>query len=294
MLKHILGSQMLTSMPSWQAIKLITRFDKPIGSYLLLWPTLWALWVAYEYTPPWHLLLVFSLGVIVMRSAGCVINDLADRKVDGHVKRTQQRPLVSGLMTSKQALAVFAVLIFIALALVLTLSWYTVALSVIAVLLATSYPFMKRYTHLPQVVLGAAFSWGMIMAFAEIRGEIPLVAWLLFFANLIWTVAYDTMYAMVDRDDDILIGVKSTAVLFGKFDKIIIAFLQLITLMLLIKVGQLQQFNLFYYFALSIVATTFCYQQLLIAKRQRDKCFQAFLNNHYGLFIVLIAIILQY
>ncbi|TRX55270.1 4-hydroxybenzoate octaprenyltransferase [Thalassomonas sp. M1454] len=281
-------------MPSWQAIKLITRFDKPIGSYLLLWPTLWALWVAYEYTPPWHLLLVFSLGVIVMRSAGCVINDLADRKVDGHVKRTQQRPLVSGLMTSKQALAVFAVLIFIALALVLTLSWYTVALSVIAVLLATSYPFMKRYTHLPQVVLGAAFSWGMIMAFAEIRGEIPLVAWLLFFANLIWTVAYDTMYAMVDRDDDILIGVKSTAVLFGKFDKIIIAFLQLITLMLLIKVGQLQQFNLFYYFALSIVATTFCYQQLLIAKRQRDKCFQAFLNNHYGLFIVLIAIILQY
>ncbi|WP_260679331.1 4-hydroxybenzoate octaprenyltransferase [Thalassomonas sp. M1454] len=285
---------MLTSMPSWQAIKLITRFDKPIGSYLLLWPTLWALWVAYEYTPPWHLLLVFSLGVIVMRSAGCVINDLADRKVDGHVKRTQQRPLVSGLMTSKQALAVFAVLIFIALALVLTLSWYTVALSVIAVLLATSYPFMKRYTHLPQVVLGAAFSWGMIMAFAEIRGEIPLVAWLLFFANLIWTVAYDTMYAMVDRDDDILIGVKSTAVLFGKFDKIIIAFLQLITLMLLIKVGQLQQFNLFYYFALSIVATTFCYQQLLIAKRQRDKCFQAFLNNHYGLFIVLIAIILQY
>ncbi|MDG1733684.1 MAG: 4-hydroxybenzoate octaprenyltransferase [Thalassotalea sp.] len=285
---------MPTFMPSWHAIKLITRFDKPIGSYLLLWPTLWALWVAYEHTPPWHLILIFSLGVLVMRSAGCVINDLADRKVDGKVKRTEQRPLVSGLMTSKQALFVFAALITIALGLVLTLSWFTISLSVVAVLLATSYPFMKRYTHFPQVVLGAAFSWGMIMAFAELRGEVPLIAWLLFFTNLIWTVAYDTMYAMVDRDDDILIGVKSTAVVFGKFDKLIIALLQLTTLMLLVKVGQLQQFNLFYYFALALVAGTFCYQQILIKDRARDKCFQAFLNNHYGLFIILLAIILQY
>ncbi|WNC71946.1 4-hydroxybenzoate octaprenyltransferase [Thalassotalea psychrophila] len=281
-------------LPSWQATKLITRMDKPIGTYLLLWPTFWALYVAAEGFPGWHLTLVFALGVFIMRSAGCVINDFADRKVDGKVKRTEQRPLVSGLITSKEAITLFVVLLAVALGLVLTLSWYSISLSIIALILAASYPFMKRFTHYPQVVLGAAFSWGMIMAFAEIQQAIPTTAWLLFFANVLWTVAYDTMYAMVDRDDDLLIGVKSTAIIFGRLDKVIIALLQIFVLTLLVKVGQIQQFNMFYYLGLILVAATFIYQQNLIKKRERDNCFQAFLNNHYGLLIVLLAIIIQY
>ncbi|NMP16038.1 4-hydroxybenzoate octaprenyltransferase [Thalassotalea sp. Y01] len=278
----------------WQAVKLITRMDKPIGTYLLLWPTFWALLVAADGFPGWHLTLVFAAGVFIMRSAGCVINDFADRNVDGHVKRTAQRPLVSGLITEKQAIALFIGLLLIALMLVLTLSWQTIQLSFVALLLAASYPYMKRFTHLPQVVLGAAFSWGMIMAFSEINGSVPIVAWLLFFANLFWTVAYDTMYAMVDRDDDKKIGVKSTAILFGRFDKMAIAFLQLLTLTLLFKVGQLQQFNAFYYLALIYVTLSFAYQHHLIQRRERDNCFKAFLNNHYGLLVVLFGIICQF
>ncbi|WOH36867.1 4-hydroxybenzoate octaprenyltransferase [Thalassotalea fonticola] len=285
---------MTSFAPSWQGIKLITRMDKPIGTYLLLWPTFWALYVAAEGFPGWHLTLVFALGVFIMRSAGCVVNDIADRKVDGKVKRTAQRPLVSGLMTSKEAITLFFSLLAVALALVLTLSWYSISLSLIALLLAASYPFMKRLTHFPQVVLGAAFSWGMIMAFAETQQNIPVTAWLLFFANLLWTVAYDTMYAMVDRDDDLLIGVKSTAIIFGKLDKIIIALLQILVLALLVKVGQIQQFNMFYYLGLIVAGSSFIYQQHLIKKRQRDNCFKAFLNNHYGLLIVLLGIIIQY
>ncbi|KGJ92206.1 4-hydroxybenzoate octaprenyltransferase [Thalassotalea sp. ND16A] len=285
---------MTTLSQKWQATKLITRMDKPIGTYLLLWPTFWALWVAADGFPGWHLTIAFALGVFVMRSAGCVINDFADRKIDGDVKRTSQRPLVSGLMSSKEALLLFALLIIIAFAIVLTLSWYSIQLSVIAVILAASYPFMKRFTHFPQVVLGAAFSWGMIMAFAQIRGEIPTVAWLLFTANVLWTIAYDTMYAMVDKDDDVRIGVKSTAIAFGRFDKVIIALLQVSTLALLIKVGQMQQFNLFYYGGVAIAAGSFFYQQDLIKQRDRDDCFKAFLNNHYGLLAVLLAIIIQY
>ncbi len=277
-----------------RGIILITRLDKPIGSYLLLWPTLWALWVAAEGFPGWHLTIVFVLGVLIMRSAGCVINDIADRKVDGQVKRTAQRPLVSGLLTTKQAILLFVCLLLLAFGLVLTLSWLTIKLAIVAVIIAASYPFMKRYTHFPQVVLGIAFSWGMIMAFAEIQGQVSTTAWLLFFANVVWTIAYDTMYAMVDRDDDILIGVKSTAIIFGRFDKIIISFLQIITLLLLIKVGQLQQFNMFYFGAIVLVSCSFIYQQWLIKKRQRENCFTAFLNNHYGLLIILLAITLQY
>ena len=284
---------MTTWQQKWQATKLITRMDKPIGTYLLLWPTFWALWIAADGFPGWHLTIVFALGVFIMRSAGCVINDYADRNVDAHVKRTAQRPLVSGMMTTKQALLLFSALITIAFLLVLTLSPFSIYLSFVALGLASLYPFMKRFTHFPQVVLGAAFSWGMIMAFAETQQQIPTVAWLLFLANLLWTVAYDTMYAMVDRDDDILIGVKSTAIAFGRFDKVIIGLLQLLTLTLLVKVGQLQQFNLFYHFALVYVAFTFIYQQSLIKKRQRDNCFQAFLNNHLGLLAVLLGIISQ-
>lgn len=278
----------------WQAIKQITRMDKPIGTYLLLWPTFWALWIAADGFPNLHLLFVFSMGVFIMRSAGCVINDFADRKVDGQVKRTAQRPLVSGAMTSEQALSLFAFLIGGAIALVLTLSFYTIALSVIALLLAASYPFMKRYTQLPQVVLGAAFSWGMIMAFAELQGEIPLVAWLLFTANLMWTVAYDTMYAMVDRDDDVIIGVKSTAILFGQYDKRIVGFLQLLTLALLFTVGEILAFGWPYQLSLVLSAGLFSYQQMLIINRDRDNCFKAFLNNHWVGLIIFIGVYIEY
>ena len=285
---------MTALMQKLHAIKLITRMDKPIGTYLLMWPTYWALWMATEGFPSFHLLVVFTLGVFVMRSAGCVINDFADRKVDGMVKRTEQRPLVSGLMTANEALLLFVALLAVALALVLTLSNFTILLSLVAVGLATIYPFMKRYTHLPQVVLGAAFSWGMIMAFAEGQGKIPTVAWLLFLANLLWTVAYDTMYAMVDRDDDLKIGVKSTAILFGQQDKRVVGLLQMMTLALLFTVGEIQVFGWPYQLCLVICAGFFCYQQILIANREREKCFQAFLNNHYAGLIVFVGIFIEY
>ena len=276
------------------AIKQITRMDKPIGTYLLLWPTYWALWIASDGWPTLHMLLVFSLGVFCMRSAGCIINDYADRKIDGAVKRTQNRPLVTGALSSSEALQLFATFILCAFALVLSLSNYTIILSVVAVILAASYPFMKRITHFPQVVLGAAFSWGMIMAFAQEQGEIPVVAWLLFGANVLWTVAYDTMYAMVDRDDDLRIGVKSTAIVFGDSDKRIIMFLQLMTLALLFTVGDILAFGWPYQLSLVIAAGFFCYQQMLISGRDRDRCFQAFLNNHYVGLIVFIGVIIEY
>ncbi|GLX82126.1 4-hydroxybenzoate octaprenyltransferase [Thalassotalea eurytherma] len=278
----------------WQGIKQITRIDKPIGTYLLLWPTYWALWIAAEGFPSLHLLFVFTLGVFLMRSAGCVINDFADRKVDGEVKRTNQRPLVTGLISPEQAILLFVCLLAAAFGLVTSLSWYTIQLSFIAVFLATLYPFMKRYTNLPQVVLGAAFSWGMIMAFAEVMGYIPLAAWFLFFANLTWTVAYDTMYAMVDRDDDLRIGVKSTAILFGENDKKIIGFLQILTLGLLYSAGELLAFGWPFHLSLIIAAGFFCYQQMLIVDRNRDKCFAAFLNNHFVGMIIFVAILIEY
>lgn len=285
---------MKISLKKLQAIVLITRLNKPIGSYLLLWPTLWALWLASEGYPSLHLLVVFSLGVFVMRSAGCVINDFADRKVDGKVKRTSQRPLVIGLISSKEAIALFFTLLFIAFLLVLMLSVYTIKLSLIAVMLATLYPFVKRFSQLPQLVLGAAYSWGMIMAFAEVQQQIPLVAWLLFIANLVWTVAYDTMYAMVDRDDDLKIGLKSTATLFGKCDKLIVGSLQILTLVLLLIVGEMLAFGLYFQFSLVISAGLFCYQQILIVNREREKCFQAFLNNNYVGIVIFVGIIFEY
>ena len=278
----------------WLAIKLITRMDKPIGTYLLLWPTYWALWIASDGWPNLHILLVFSLGVFIMRSAGCVINDYADRKIDGQVERTKNRPLVNGTMTSKEATNLFGLLIGIAFGLVFTLSWPTIYLSVVAVFLAALYPFMKRYTQLPQVVLGAAFSWGMIMAFSEAQGQIPLVAWLLFAANLCWTVAYDTMYAMVDREDDVKIGVKSTAILFGENDKRIIGFLQLMTLALLWTVGDILSFGWPYQLCLIVAGGLFSYQQLLIINRERNACFQAFLHNHWVGLIIFVGISIEY
>jgi len=278
----------------WQAIITITRIDKPIGTYLLLWPTYWALWIAQDGIPNLHLLVVFTLGVFIMRSAGCVINDFADRKVDGEVKRTQNRPLVTGAMTSVEALTLFFFLIINALILVLTLQPYTIMLSTVAVFLAVIYPFMKRFTNLPQVFLGAAFSWGMIMAFAESTGEVPTVAWLLFAANLCWTVAYDTMYAMVDRDDDLKIGIKSTAILFGDLDTRIVLFLQLITLSLLFTVGDMLAFGWPYQLSLVICAGLFTYQQLLIADRDRDRCFKAFLHNHFVGLVIFVGIFVEH
>jgi len=283
-----------TIQQKWLAIKLITRMDKPIGTYLLLWPTYWALWIASDGWPSLHILLVFSLGVFIMRSAGCVINDYADRKIDGQVERTKNRPLVNGMMTGAEAINLFGILIGMALGLVLTLSWPTIYLSIVAVFLAALYPFMKRYTQLPQFVLGAAFSWGMIMAFSEAQGEIPLIAWLLFIANLCWTVAYDTLYAMVDRDDDLKIGVKSTAILFGDNDKRIVGFFQLSTLALLWTVGDILAFGWPYQISLVIAAGLFSYQQLLITNRERDKCFQAFLHNHWVGLIVFVGILFEY
>ncbi len=283
-----------TRIGPWQGIKLITRLDKPIGIYLLLWPTLWALWIATEGRPGWKLIMVFSLGVVVMRSAGCIINDYADRHVDGKVERTKHRPLVTGLMSEQQAINLFGFLLGVALALVSTLSFYTISLSVIAVILSVIYPFLKRFTHLPQVVLGMAFSWGMIMAFAEGQDRIPLVAWLLFSANLCWTIAYDTLYAMVDREDDKKIGVKSTAILFGQFDKRIVLFLQLFTLALLLTVGEILAFDWPYQLSLVISAGLFCYQQLLIVNRERAACFKAFLNNHWVGFAVFVGIFIEY
>ncbi len=277
----------------WQ----LTRMDRPIGSLLLLWPTLWALFLAADGLPSLNVLVVFVLGVVMMRAAGCVINDFADRNFDGHVKRTKARPLPSGLVTAKEALALFGLLILGAFLLVLTLDPLTIKLSVVAVLLASVYPFMKRYTHMPQLVLGMAFSWAIPMAYAAQSGELPPVAWMLFLANVAWTVAYDTLYAMVDRDDDLKIGIKSSAILFGRYDKIAVGLLQLVTLLLLTLVGYLSQLATVYYWFLLAASALFVYQQWLARQRERDACFKAFLNNNYvGMLIFIgfaLAVILK-
>lgn len=236
MYQRLLKSLNRLNPRAWDFIQL-TRMDKPIGIYLLLWPTLWALWIAGKGSPSLLNIAIFVLGVILTRAGGCVINDWADRKVDGHVKRTEQRPLVSGKISSKEALVFFAVLMFISFLLVLLTNSMTIWLSLGGLALAASYPFMKRYTYYPQVVLGAAFSWGMPMAFTAETGSLPAAAWLLYIANLLWTVGYDTYYAMTDRDDDLKIGVKSTAILFGDADRVIILTLQSLALVCLWLAG---------------------------------------------------------
>lgn len=268
----------------------LMRMDKPIGTLLLLWPTLWALFLAADGMPDLHLLLVFSLGVILMRAAGCVINDFADRHFDGHVKRTKERPIPSGKVSPKSALFLFAGLIFIAFLLVLSLNELTVKLSFIAVFLAGVYPFMKRVTELPQLVLGMAFSMAIPMAYAAQLNEVPPVAWLLFLTNLLWTVAYDTLYAMVDRDDDLHIGIKSSAILFGRFDKIAIGLLQLVTLLLLLFVGFIAKMASVYFVSVLLAGILFVYQQYLSRDRDRQACFKAFLNNNWVGFIIFLGI----
>lgn len=277
----------------FQAYSRLMRIDKPIGSLLLLWPTLWALWLADLQLPPLNVLLVFVLGVFFMRAAGCVVNDFADRKIDGHVKRTQQRPMPSGAVSSKEAKVLFAGLVLVSFCLVLTMNTMTILLSFGGLALAWVYPFMKRYTHLPQVVLGAAFGWAIPMGWAAISESVPSACWLLFFANICWTVAYDTQYAMVDRDDDLKIGVKSTAILFGRFDKLIIGLLQFAALVLMALIGWKMQLGGSFYWSLLLAGALFLHQQRLIAARGREACFQAFLNNNYVGLVLFIGIALS-
>lgn len=272
----------------------LIRFDKPIGTLLLLWPTLWALWLAAEGVPDLDLLLIFTLGCFLMRSAGCIVNDFADRHVDGAVARTRQRPLVTGALTPQEALLFFGVLLLLAFGLVLMTNVLTIGLSFIAVLLASTYPFMKRYTHLPQVVLGAAFSWSIPMAFAAQTGELPQALWLLYLANLLWTVMYDTEYAMVDREDDLKIGIKSTAVLFGDLDRLAVGVLQLLTLVSLLFAGAAFKLGLPYYASLVLVLLLFAWQQWAIRERQPQRCFQAFLHNNYVGMVVFAGIALDH
>jgi 4-hydroxybenzoate polyprenyltransferase len=277
-----------------QAYVHLMRADRPIGTYLLLWPTLWALWIASEGLPALDLLLIFCLGVFLTRSAGCVINDFADRHIDGHVKRTLNRPLPSGRVREREAIYLFCGLMLVSFLLVLLTNAMTILMSFGGLALAFIYPFMKRYTHLPQLVLGAAFGWAIPMAFTATQEALPLTAWLLYLAKLLWTVAYDTQYAMVDRDDDLKIGVKSTAVLFGRHDRLIIALLQLATLVVMLWVGQIEQLGLWYWLGLAGAATLFVYQHWLIRARERMPCFRAFLNNHYAELLVLLGLILEY
>lgn len=283
-------SQLRQQLPDYLAL---IRFDKPIGTYLLLWPTLWALWLAADGVPDIKLLVIFILGTFLMRSAGCVINDYADRHIDGHVQRTAGRPLTTGALSSKQAISCFILLCSLAFILVLFTNWLTLLLSVVAVLLASIYPFMKRHTHLPQLVLGLAFSMSIPMAFAAQTGELPRQLWLLYIANVLWTLCYDTFYAMVDREDDIKIGVKSTAILFGDDDKAITGLLQLMVLFIFLLAAKPFELGLFYYLSLAVSAGLFIYQQRLISQRQKAHCFKAFLNNNWVGMAIFIGILLD-
>jgi len=276
------------------ALLQLIRFDKPIGTLLLLWPTLGALWIAAGGIPNVSLLLIFVAGTFLTRSAGCIVNDFADRKVDGEVARTSARPLVTGAVTEREAMALFVTLMLLAFVLVLFTNTLTIALSLAAVVLASSYPFMKRYTHLPQLVLGAAFSWGIPMAFAARLGELPAPLWLLYLGNLLWTVVYDTQYAMVDRDDDIKIGIKSTAILFGSLDRVIIGTLQLACLLVLYLAGEAFELGSCYHASLLVTAALFAYHQYLIRNREPQACFKAFLHNNWVGLVIFLGIALDY
>jgi 4-hydroxybenzoate polyprenyltransferase len=273
---------------------LLTRLDRPIGIYLVLWPMLWALWIAAEGKPDPLVLAVFLLGTVLMRSAGCAINDFADREFDPHVSRTEQRPLARGAIKPVEAVAVFVVLSLISLGLVLLMNRLTLLLAIPAAFLAGSYPFMKRFTHLPQAYLGAAFGWAIPMAFAAQTGEVPLNAWLLFVANIFWALAYDTMYAICDRDDDLKIGVKSAAVMLGRFDRLGIGLMQLLTVALLALGGLMFGLGLPYLLGLAAASGFAVYQQYLIRDRDPKLSFQAFLNNHYFGMAVFLGIAIDY
>lgn len=277
-----------------QGLLQLIRFDKPIGTLLLMWPTLIALWLAAGGPPQPYLLFIFMAGVFLTRSAGCVINDLADRDLDGAVQRTNMRPLVTGAVSPRAAVILFMALMLLAFVLVLFTNALTIALSFVAVVLASTYPLMKRFTHLPQLVLGAAFSWGIPMAFAAQSGALPPALWLLYVANLLWTVAYDTMYAMADREDDILVGIKSSAILFGRYDRSIIAVLQISCLVCFFLVGQAFAMGTSYQLALIITAGLFIYQHSLIRNYEPTACFQAFLHNNWVGMVIFAGVVLHY
>ncbi len=259
----------------------LVRGDRPIGTLLLLWPTWWALWLAADGVPSWWVLFVFTAGVWLTRSAGCVINDYADRWLDPHVERTRQRPLATGAVSGREALMVFAILMLVAFALVLTLNALTIGLSVIGLFLAASYPYLKRYTHLPQVYLGMAFGWGIPMAFAAVQGDVPAVGWILYLANILWSTAYDTWYAMVDREDDIKMGSHSTAILFGDMDLIAQGVLYALTFAALALVGTRAHLGQLYWLGLAVAVGLVVYEFLIARQRERGACFRAFLHNNW-------------
>ena len=285
----------VTSKPSkWNAYWRLMRFDKPIGILLLLWPALWALWIAGDGHPSLKALLAIALGTVLMRAAGCVINDYADRDFDPHVERTRLRPIAAGEVTPREALWLFAGLCLTAFVLVLQLNSFSILLSFPGAFLTASYPFTKRLTHLPQAYLGIAFGWAVPMAFAAETGEIPSDAWVIFIATAIWALIYDTMYAMVDREDDLRIGVKSTAILFGRYDRLIMGGLQILMVSLLYQAGRNAGLSTFYNAGLVGGVGFFVYQQWLIRKREKALCFRAFLNNNWFGACVFAGIALDY
>jgi 4-hydroxybenzoate polyprenyltransferase len=276
------------------ALIALTRLDRPIGIYLLLWPTLWALWFAAEGIPNPATLLIFIAGTILTRSAGCAINDYADRDFDSHVSRTSDRPLATGALRPRDALLTTGILMALAFLLVLLTNPLTIKLSFIALALALFYPLAKRLTYFPQVALGLAFGMAIPMSYAAQINALPASAWLLFIATLLWTVAYDTLYAMADRDDDLQIGIKSTAILFGRYDLICVGLLQVATLSLLALLGWMHDRSLFFYLGLTVAAGLALYQLNLSKDRNAQQCFLAFLNNHWLGMAVFVGLALDY
>ncbi len=278
----------------WNAYWRLMRFDKPIGILLLLWPTMWALWIAGNGRPTLKNIVIFCTGVVLMRAAGCIMNDVADRDFDPHVERTRSRPLAAGELTVRQALGMFLALMLLALILVSLTNPLTIKLAFAGAALAASYPFFKRFTHLPQVVLGVAFGWGMVMAFAAETGQIPTVAWWLLSVNVVWSVIYDTLYAMVDRDDDISVGLKSTAILFGRHDLLILRLLKMLMLLILVRIGLMLEFSWPWYLGTLFATALFVMQQYWARYREPAGCFRAFMNNNWVGLVLFAGLISHY
>jgi len=294
-LAHVVRCHTIPHMHiNWNAHWRLMRFDRPIGMLLLLWPTLWALWIAGQGSPSLKNLLIFCTGVVLMRAAGCIMNDVADRNFDGHVDRTRSRPLAAGELTVRQALVAFGLLMLLAFGLVLLTNALTIKLAFAGALLASTYPFFKRWTHFPQVVLGLAFGWGIPMAFAAETGRVPVIAWMILLINVVWSVIYDTLYAMVDRDDDISIGLKSTAILFGRHDLLILRLLKIWMITLLLLLGWILGFAWPWFSAVAIAAALFVMQQYNVRDRDREACFKAFLNNNWVGLAILVGLLIDY
>lgn len=276
------------------AYERLMRLDKPIGILLLLWPTLWALWIAGQGQPDWAVVLIFVMGTILMRSAGCVMNDVADQKFDGHVERTKLRPLVSGEVSTKEACLLAAGLSLAAFSLVLFLNPLTISLSFLALFLAVTYPLTKRFLAIPQAYLGIAFGFGIPMAFAALTDSVPLVAWLMLLANIFWAVAYDTQYAMVDREDDLKIGIRSSAIFFGRFDVVAIMSCYVVMLALLLIIGLMQQLHWPFYIGLGLALALAIYHYMLIRHREPQRCFKAFLHNNWVGAVIFLGLVASY